>query len=78
MDRVINEEMQQELQIGLHSTEAKIKDIEAAGYNTWKEWKTQEYKSKPSNIHYMQEEVLAVQDGKLMTQHYDLMYPEVP
>jgi thymidylate synthase len=77
MDRVINDEIQKELQIGLYSTEDKIRDIEAGGYNIWKEWKMQEYKSKPSNIHYVQEEVLPIQDGKLMTEQYDPLYPEV-
>lgn len=37
----------------------------------------QEYKSKPVNIRYVQEEVLATQDVKLMTEQYDLLYPEV-
>jgi hypothetical protein len=37
----------------------------------------QEYKNKPSIVHYAQEEVLAAQVGKLMKEQYDLLYPEV-
>lgn len=37
----------------------------------------QEYKRKPFNIRYLQEELLATQDVKLMTEQYDLLYPEV-
>jgi hypothetical protein len=67
MDRVINDEIQKELQIGLYSTEDKIKDIEAGSYNIWKEWKMQDYKSKPSNINYVH----------YVREQYDILYPEV-
>jgi hypothetical protein len=72
MDMVINDEIQKELQIGLYQTEDKKHVTVAGGYNILKE-----YKKKPSIIHYAQEEVLAAQDGKLMTEQYDLLYSKV-